>query len=392
MSHDPLLKLKIAAELPEAIYRQIGRQIAESVEAGQLPAGHRLPSGSTLAAQLGVNALTVHRAYQWLTQQGLVQRRHGSGTYVLPVAADRDGQGSAPGVDGSSSTPSVRATRLKQIVIVVGEDHLGQCSRDMMRLVTEMLQGIDDVLGDQAVPVRYARTFTHDELGHLQAGTAVLIKKTDEVDASLLPWLEGRGVPVVGVLNSSVALPIAQIGFDVHRAVAMSCQHLVDCGYRRIGYIGCMGGKIDVGAKFLEFTNVLYRAGLDFQIRHVRDVPNQLGCSYGAACEIIRKGDLPEAFFVETDYRAMEVVAALRDHGLRVPEDVGVASMDDAADAGHFDPPLTTTRTPQREIGQEVASQLRRFFGDGQPLKSAQPRSTLMVRKSTLPMPTPAGV
>ena len=78
------------------IYRQIVNQVKYLVAAGRLASGEELPPIRALAEQLVINPNTVARAYLELERAGLVNKRHGSGTYVS---------------DGGS--PLKRAERLK---------------------------------------------------------------------------------------------------------------------------------------------------------------------------------------------------------------------------------------------------------------------------------------
>jgi GntR family transcriptional regulator len=64
------------------IYRQIVNQVKYLVAAGRLAPGEELPPIRTLAEQLVVNPNTIARAYLELERDGIVTKRHGSGTYV----------------------------------------------------------------------------------------------------------------------------------------------------------------------------------------------------------------------------------------------------------------------------------------------------------------------
>nr|WP_277626337.1 GntR family transcriptional regulator [Arsenicicoccus piscis] len=64
-------------------------QLAEMIEAGTLPAGHRLPPIRQLAADLGLAPGTVGRVYKELEQSGLVRSRVRTGTVVEERAALR---------------------------------------------------------------------------------------------------------------------------------------------------------------------------------------------------------------------------------------------------------------------------------------------------------------
>jgi GntR family transcriptional regulator len=64
------------------ITRQIAEQIRAGCASGTLRPGDRLPSVRQLAQELAVNQNTVLRVYERLTSEGLLERRHGDGTYV----------------------------------------------------------------------------------------------------------------------------------------------------------------------------------------------------------------------------------------------------------------------------------------------------------------------
>ena len=71
------------------ISRQIGEQIAALCAAGSLKAGERLPSVRQLAQELTVNQNTVLRVYERLSADGLLEMRHGDGTFVAGNASRR---------------------------------------------------------------------------------------------------------------------------------------------------------------------------------------------------------------------------------------------------------------------------------------------------------------
>ena len=64
------------------IYRQIVDQTCQLVASGQLPPGEHLPSVRAMAADLGINPMTVSKAYSLLERDGIVTRRRGLGMVV----------------------------------------------------------------------------------------------------------------------------------------------------------------------------------------------------------------------------------------------------------------------------------------------------------------------
>lgn len=67
---------------PEPIYRQIMQTIEQRIGSGEWLAGQKLPSENELVAALKVSRMTINRALRELTQQGLIQRVHGIGSFV----------------------------------------------------------------------------------------------------------------------------------------------------------------------------------------------------------------------------------------------------------------------------------------------------------------------
>ncbi|GGN65386.1 hypothetical protein GCM10011579_035760 [Streptomyces albiflavescens] len=70
-------------------YLQIAHYIREQILRGDLRPGDEVPSERRLAADWSVSRPTAARSLEALRQQGLVEKRQGSGTYVRPVAANR---------------------------------------------------------------------------------------------------------------------------------------------------------------------------------------------------------------------------------------------------------------------------------------------------------------
>ncbi len=78
-----LIRIEPNSAVP--VYRQIIDQVRYQIASGSLRPGDRLPSVRDLARQLPANQNTVLKAYNQLSQDGLIDRRQGDGTYVEDV-------------------------------------------------------------------------------------------------------------------------------------------------------------------------------------------------------------------------------------------------------------------------------------------------------------------
>jgi GntR family transcriptional regulator len=72
------------------VYRQVMDQIRFHVASGLLAPGDELPSTRTLSQQLGVNPMTISKAYSFLEREDVIERRPGRPLVVREVDTDRE--------------------------------------------------------------------------------------------------------------------------------------------------------------------------------------------------------------------------------------------------------------------------------------------------------------
>jgi GntR family transcriptional regulator, histidine utilization repressor len=72
----------VSKTAPEPIYQQIKSIIRQRIASGEWPAGQKLPSENDLVVALDVSRMTINRALRELTQEGLIKRVHGLGSFV----------------------------------------------------------------------------------------------------------------------------------------------------------------------------------------------------------------------------------------------------------------------------------------------------------------------
>ena len=71
------------------VYRQLMDQIKFHIASGLIRPGEKLPATRTLSAQLGVNPMTVSKAYGYLEAEGIVERRRGRPLTVSHLRPER---------------------------------------------------------------------------------------------------------------------------------------------------------------------------------------------------------------------------------------------------------------------------------------------------------------
>lgn len=78
--------MEFATDKP--IFRQVADYCVANIRAGNWPSEQRIPSTKELAIELAVNNRTVMKAYDGLSDAGVIYQRRGLGYYVAPDALD----------------------------------------------------------------------------------------------------------------------------------------------------------------------------------------------------------------------------------------------------------------------------------------------------------------
>ena len=202
--------------------------------------------------------------------------------------------------------------------------------------------------------------------------------------------LAAQQTPLVLLDNYVVGSTIDAIVPDNEWGGYQAIQHLVELGHRRIAII-------EGPAKYKTLTDRLWgalRAAHDLSITipaHYRPAPQSSGHPWKGYREMQRLLALPEpptAIFAISDKTAFGVLEAIREAGLRVPEDLSLIGFDNEVRAEHTTPPLTTVHLPKRQMGilavQRLVGQI-----NGSPFSPARTCLTtnLIVRHSTRTYP-----
>jgi len=102
--------------------------------------------------------------------------------------------------------------------------------------------------------------------------------------------------------------------------------------------------------------------------------------------DLLRAAEHPTAIFAHNDLMAVGALDALRDAGLRCPDDVSIVGYNDSPLTDHMDPPLTTVRLPGFDLGRHSARlAFSALSGDAPPSSRVVLSPELVERKSTRP-------
>jgi len=161
-------------------------------------------------------------------------------------------------------------------------------------------------------------------------------------------------------------------------------RHLQRLGHRRIATVTGPAGNRDAQQR-LEGYRAAMREGGVSQTRGLEvlgDFTEPGG--YQGAQAVLEMRPRPTALFVANDVMAVGVLGALREAGVRVPQDIAVAGFDDIAIARHLTPPLTTVHVDAYQLGERALQRLlRRDAGEPAPGKSHEVLPTWLVVRAS---------
>lgn len=178
---------------------------------------------------------------------------------------------------------------------------------------------------------------------------------------------------------------VQSIDFDNRLAGRVAAEHLVNLGHREIAVITGMRDHKDSDERLEGILTEVESAGLSIDRRLVVVGDYHERGGHRAMRSVIAAGVPFSAVIALNDQMALGAMLALRQSGLRVPEDVSVVGMDDLPAAAFYAPPLTTVAQPVYQMGKTAAELLlRRLAGElvgPQPAQIVEPY--LAVREST---------
>lgn len=196
-----------------------------------------------------------------------------------------------------------------------------------------------------------------------------------------------HGIPCVVIWETLDNPNISYVGFDNRAAARSVVEYLISLGHRRIGLIISLYSKLGRIKKRLEgYQEALEKQGIPFDPSLVIEREPTLMEGKEAMSRLLAMPNAPTAVFCGSDYLAIGALAAAKERGLRVPEDISVAGFDDIEFAAYCNPPLTTIRSPSYEMGQMAVRFLSEIIKKkSHEIRRYQFNPDLIIRKSCAP-------
>ena len=312
--------------------------------------GDRLPSRTTLSKRLDSSRATVDKAIRELTEEGMLESRFGSGTFVarklegvvsnaenwcliVPDISEGIYAGLASGVESGASL------RGANVILCNSESNAEKQAEYIERLI---LAGIDGFI---IVPV-VARNVL-ENIGLYRS-----------LCRSQIPFVFcNRDV-------EGICAPIVKSNDYYGGYIATG--HLLQRGYQHIAFIARQRYRTSIDRCQGYISALLqWNVPIDRQkILLMEDSPIPQTCQ--TLLERMDAGMAVDAVFCFNDYHALELMRQLHARGMRVPEDIAIVGYDNIDLCAAASPPLTSVVYKTYDVGKMAARVLGKLL-DGKP-------------------------
>lgn len=233
---------------------------------------------------------------------------------------------------------------------------------------SELIRGID--LAARARGLHLLLSSSHGNAVEAAAAMRAMQGRVDgflmmspHADAGFLRQNLRAGLPLVLMNTPLKRARCAVLNIDNYGGAFAMVQHLVGCGRRRIALIAGPERNFDAAERLRGYSAAMARfaATIPPQIL-AGDFTEEAG--YNAARELLANKLRPQSVFAANDMMAVGCLYALREAGVRVPEDIAVSGFDDIPIARLTTPALTTVRVRIVDFGARALERLATMIED----------------------------
>lgn len=326
-------------------YIQIKNLLLERFQEQKFQAGKKLPTEFELMDELAVSRTTIRQAISELENAGIVERRHGSGTYFLGL-----NPGTKKVVGG-----------LVGLINFYFTDYI----------YPEIIRGIEDTISEAGFSLALAnsRESIDKEIGSverlLDQGVKGLILEPSRnlqirADHPLLRLLDNIDIPVVTTHWGINDRKLSTVTIDDVPAGYEATKYLIDRGHSKIAIVY----KEDVQAgydRFMGYRKAMEEAGIqvkpDFVLTYDdRDERIDIRQGYLLTRKLLALNiERPTSIFYFNDNIATQGYSAIQEAGLRIGKDISVIGFDNFRNTDMLFPPLTTYEHPKYNLGKWAA-------------------------------------
>lgn len=349
-------------------YKRILEELRQNIGSGHHKPGERLPGETELGSRYGVSRLTIQRVFRELQDLGLIERRAGSGTYVLEQP-QRDEHLFGLLIPGLGETEIFEP-------ICQGMARAGRaCNHALLwRDSTH-----HEVEGQKNQAMQLCADYVQRRVSGVFFAPLEGFPEKDAVNSAIVEFLHQAKIPVVLLDRCVGEYPFRSafdlVGIDNRRAGCLVTRHLLQKGAKSLLFLARPFVAPTVDARIEGFFDALGRKAYERVLR----------CDPGCRATLANALDTfkPDGIVCANDITAAAVMQGLEELGRRVPEEIRIVGIDDVKYAKLLPVPLTTLRQPCQEMGETaIQVMLSRIAHPTWPARDILLSTELIVRQS----------
>ena len=191
-------------------------------------------------------------------------------------------------------------------------------------------------------------------------------------------------IPIVLINNLSDTQDVICMMSDDYGGATDAMSHLISRGHKRIAFICGYPDHSSYIQRHSAYLNALKRSGIEADTSIIRFCGHRTEEGKASMKQLLADTRDFTAVFASNDFIAVGVIKALKEAGLRIPDDVAVVGFDDLDMAQIVDPELTTIRTDKEQIGIQAVKALFDLMDKKENCEKVQIQKTqLIVRQSS---------
>jgi LacI family transcriptional regulator len=197
--------------------------------------------------------------------------------------------------------------------------------------------------------------------------------------------LQRHGIELVLANRVSDDPALPSVAVDDLAGSCMVVEHVAALGHRLVAHVAGPQSVSTGKGRYAGFLVAMARCGLEVPEERVAFADSfSIEEGQRRALQLLSRDPRPTAVVAANDMLALGCYTALAELGLSCPGDVSVTGFNDMPFMDRLNPPLTTVRVPQYELGWKAAELLlERIAHPGSPPKSIRLGPKLVVRGST---------
>lgn len=307
----------------------------------------RMVSLKDISNACGVSIATVSKALNDHTDIGADTKQH-----IKQVAKD---MGYLP----NSAAKALKTHRTYNIGVLFVDDDQSGLTHDYFAYVLDSLKRTIEAKGYDLTFINGCKTrpnkMSYLEHCRYRGFDGVVIACIDFSHPEVLELVQSN-VPTVTI--DHIFNSVSAIMSDNVKGIHDLLHYIYDKGHRRIAYIH--GSESSVAkSRLTSFYKTLAELGIDVPDEYVIEAPyRDTKAAYRETMRLLDLKNRPTCILYPDDFACFGGINAIKERGLRIPEDISVAGYDGIRVARHIEPQLTTLKQDTQALGQKAAEKL----------------------------------